>query len=118
MIEKIALTVPGNPEGTPYILKPVAGMPSSGGINTINAIVQWATTTLLIVGSLLAILLIIFGGIKIITSGGDKAALESGRKFVVFAVIGLAIIFSSFFIMSVIQSIFGVRLLGGIPLIK
>lgn len=108
---KLALTVPGPGDG--YKLDPVANMPS-GGFSLLRELITWATTTLMIGATLLCILIIIFGGIRIITSGGDKAGLEAGRNLVIYAIVGLVIIFLSFFILGTIQTIFDIKLLGGI----
>jgi hypothetical protein len=50
-----------------------------------------------------------FGGIKWITSRGDKVAVESARRHIVAAVIGLVVVVSAFFILQVVFRILGVQ---------
>lgn len=64
------------------------------------------------VGSLVFFFMFIIGGIKWITSGGDKTHLESAQKQLTHALIGLAILFSIFAIIQLIEYIFGVSLLN------
>ena len=104
MLRKIALVLP---DGTP--LNPIPGMPSGGILDkTIPSIM----TFLFVGASLLALGFLIYGGIKWITSGGDKAGVESARNTIVYAIIGLIIVFFSFAIVNTIGEIFGVKLLG------
>lgn len=57
---------------------------------------------------IVAIVLIIIAGIRFITSGGDPKRVESGKKMFTFALIGLVIIFLSFFILNFIAKTTGV----------
>jgi hypothetical protein len=106
MIEKIALTIPG---GYPVYPK-ITGVPTQG-MPVVRDIIAWGTTTLMIGASLLCLILIIWGGISWITSGGDKAGVESARKKIIYALIGLVIIFLSFTIIKVLGNFFDVKLI-------
>lgn len=64
---------------------------------------------LLIIAVIIALFFLIWGGIKWILSGGDKAALEGARSHIIAAIVGLIIAFLAFFIISVILQIFGVN---------
>lgn len=70
----------------------------------IATLIFWA---LILAGSV-AVIFIIIAGIRYITSGGDAKKLESARQTFVFAVIGLFLIFLSFFIVKTIGEITGV----------
>jgi hypothetical protein len=59
---------------------------------------------LLLFAALIAILFIIIGGYKYITSAGNEEKAGSGRKTVTNAIIGLAIIILSFVIVSVVNN--------------
>lgn len=63
---------------------------------------------LIIFGGVTAVILVILGGIKFITSGGDPIKVESARRTVTFAIIGLAIILLSFVLIKVISVVTGV----------
>jgi hypothetical protein len=58
--------------------------------------------------------MIIFAGYQLIFSGGDAKAVEGGRKTLTFAILGLVLVFLSFFILNVISSVTGVGCLGNI----
>lgn len=85
-----------------------AGIPQ-GGTNSVQNIVQFAIASIFVVAIILCLLFLIYGGIKWITSGGDKAGVEAARKVLTYAVIGLVIVFSSFFILNLITGIFGIK---------
>lgn len=76
----------------------------------LGTIVGGAVTFLLIVAVLVALFFLIFGGIRWITSGGDKAKVESARGTIISAIIGLIIAFLAFFILSVALNFFGLNL--------
>lgn len=63
---------------------------------------------LLVAAVFLSIGFLILGGIKWITSGGDKARLDAARGTITGAVIGLVITFSTFFILSLVNYFFGI----------
>ena len=49
-----------------------------------------------------ALFFIVFSGIKFILSGGDPKQVESARNTLTWAIIGLVVVLSSFFIISLI----------------
>lgn len=68
---------------------------------------QLIVNILFMVAAFLAVAYLMYGGIKWITSRGDKIAVESARKHIMAAVIGLVVVAASFFILQVIFSILG-----------
>ena len=68
-------------------------------------ILNWA----LAFAGVVALFLIIFSGIKFITSGGDPKQVEGARKTLTYAIIGLLIILFSFFILNLISYVTGVE---------
>ena len=91
------------PEGVPN--------PSNALLGTQN-IIQVAITLILIIASIAALAVIIFGGIRWIVSGGDKEKLQGARNMITYALVGLVVIFLSYFIINTIGDFFGVKLLG------
>ena len=76
---------------------------------TIPSFLSGAVTMLLIAGSILSLFFLIFGGIKWITSGGDKEKLGSAQKTITAAIIGLALAFSAWVILTLVFNFFGLE---------
>lgn len=53
---------------------------------------------------------LIYGGVRWILSQGDKTKVEAARNHIVSAIIGLVIVFMSYFVINVVARIFGVDL--------
>jgi len=73
----------------------------------VEAIPQYIVNTMFLIAAFLAVAYLMFGGIKWITSRGDKIAVESARKHIVAAVIGLVIVAGSFFALNVVFRLLG-----------
>lgn len=104
MKELLTLQIPGGTN-----LKPINGMPDGKGINSLENIIQWGTTMIIIIAVFTAIFIMIWGGIQWTASGGNKSSVESARKKIMYAVIGLVVIFSSFLIINIVGFVFGVN---------
>ncbi len=74
----------------------------------IPIIIKNVVTAALVFAGVIAVALIIFAGAKYITSKGDQAKIDSAKKTLTYAFVGLAIIFLSFFIVTFISQITGV----------
>lgn len=66
----------------------------------IGAVVSGFINLVFVVAILLALIWLIYGGVKWMVSGGDKSAVEEARNHVVSALIGLVIVFVAFFIIN------------------
>ncbi|QQG40748.1 MAG: hypothetical protein HYV37_00245 [Candidatus Levyibacteriota bacterium] len=69
---------------------------------TISQLITFAFVLAIII----ALAFLIWGGIKWITSGGDKTGVEEARNHVIAAVVGLIIVFLSYFILNLIVFFF------------
>jgi hypothetical protein len=69
-----------------------------------------AVSFLLLISTLAFFFMLILGGIKWITSGGDKAKIAMAQSQITAALIGLVIIFSAWVILSIVENFFGVNL--------
>lgn len=78
--------------------------------SSLPRIIQTVITVLLIAAVLIALFFLIWGGIRWITSGGDKGKVEEARKHIVAAIIGLIIAFLAYFILQVVLGFFGIGL--------
>jgi|SRR3989344_5352914 len=65
---------------------------------------------------IVALIYLAWGGFKWLTSGGDKAAVQSAREHIVAAIVGLVIIFLTYFILNILLGFFGVGNLNAIIL--
>lgn len=87
------------------------GLKAPGGsISTdikVETIPQYIVNALFLIAAFLAVAYLMFGGIKWITSRGDKVAVESARKHIVAAVLGLVIVAGSFFALNVVFRLLG-----------
>ena len=111
MTEKIAFYFPSNDGDGTVKIKPAKGMPSGGEV-TVNDLIQWGVTVLLVAATLLCLTYLILGGIQWITSGGDKHGVETARNKIVYALIGLIVTFLSFAIINLIGKIIGTPLIN------
>jgi heme O synthase-like polyprenyltransferase len=68
-----------------------------------EVIVFWA----LVFAGIVAFFLIILSGYKFMNSGGDPKAADSARKTLTYAVLGLLLVFLSFFIIETISTVTG-----------
>jgi hypothetical protein len=75
---------------------------NGGGTTFVTSIV----TILLILAILLALFFFIWGGIRWITSGGDKQKIDQARATLTASIVGLIIAFISFFIVNFISYLF------------
>ncbi len=59
-------------------------------------------------GGVIALIVIIYSGIKLISSGGEAKQVEGARQTLTYGIIGLLVIFFSFLILNIISAITGV----------
>ncbi len=79
-----------------------------------NAPALFTQTLSKIIGVLTVVIFIwftfqfIFGAIRIVMSGGDKAAVEAARKQITTGIVGLVIVVAAIFIIGLIGTLFGI----------
>lgn len=85
-------------------ISPVAITPIKGSLINIdlNKIPQFIIQLLFAIGIIVVIAYLIYGGIKWVMSGGDKAAVEAARNHIVAAIVGLVIIVGAFLIINIV----------------
>lgn len=79
---------------------------------TISSIISALVTIVLIVAALVFFFMLVIGGIRWITSGGDKAQTEAARGQITAALIGLVIVFAAWAIINLINTFFGINILS------
>lgn len=78
---------------------------------TIPRIVSGAIRLILVVAALTAFVFLIIGGIKWVTSGGDKEKTAAAQQTLTAALVGLVIVFASWAIIRLIETFFGIEIL-------
>ena len=81
---------------------------------TITDIVSAALLLILVIAAIVFFFMLVIGGVRWITSGGDKAATEAARNQITAALIGLVIVFAAWAIANLIEIFFGIDLFGGL----
>ncbi len=75
-----------------------------------GGIIGTAIIVIFIIAIVIALLWLVIGGIKWITSSGDSSKVEAARNQIIAAVIGLVIVFLSFFILNFVLGLFNLSL--------
>jgi len=86
--------------------------PANVRITDIGLLASSTIGLVLIIAGLAAFAFLIWGGIAWITSGGDKSQVEAAQKRIQAAIVGLFIVFASWALMFLLQSFFGVTIIG------
>lgn len=88
------------------------GTPTGNGILTFSRFLSSVVGIMTIVGIIWFLFVLITGAIGIISSGGDKQALETARKKITTGIIGLVVVIAAVFIAELIGIIFGIPILN------
>lgn len=74
-----------------------------------NKLIENVMNFMLTIAIPLAIVVIIYGGFLLMTSGGSEKRIADGRQAILAAIIGLAIVFGSFIIIKLIGMAIGME---------
>lgn len=95
---------------------------SIGAINTdVNTLIAFIINAIIVVGIVLSLIFLLWGGIRWITSGGDKAKVDTARGTIVAAIVGLIIVILAWVIINAVLGVLGAGSLTGgfaIPSLK
>lgn len=92
----------------------LSGQSSTGpgyGLSFVSNFIPAAIGLAFLAGSVLFFGILLAGAIQWTSSGGDKSALEGARGKVTNAIIGIAILFSVYAVVNLIEHFFGIRIL-------
>ena len=81
------------------------------GVTFIGEFLPRILTLVFIVGGIAFFFMFLIGAVRWITSGGDKAQVESARSQITQALTGLVVMFSIWAIATLIKTVFGVDLI-------
>jgi len=94
------------------ITNPALGnLNSNNGLDFFQKLVPAAIGLIFVAGAIIFFFMLLIAGIQMITSGGDKAAVETARGRLTQALIGIVVLFSAFAIIKIIEGIFGISIL-------
>jgi len=83
---------------------------------TAQGIISGAIGLILLLVALVFFFILVFGGLKWVTSGGDEKKVGAARAQITNALIGLAIVFAAWAIMKLIGTVFGIDILGNLTI--
>jgi len=83
---------------------------------TVQGMISGAISMVLIVVALVFFFILVFGGLRWVTSGGDEKKVGVARGQITNALIGLAIVFAAWAIMKLIGTVFGIDILGSLSI--
>jgi hypothetical protein len=78
---------------------------------TFPSLISALIILIMVIAAIVFLFMLILGGVKYITSGGDKGQTESARSQITAALIGLVIVFAAWAVVSLVTMFFGVNLL-------
>lgn len=107
LADSSSLIIQNTPIQMPGQIAKVNGLVGNFGINVIHL----GINLLIFAASLLVLFFVLWGGLKWLTSEGDKKKVEEARTTIIYSVIGLVVIILSFLIINVIGAFFKVNLL-------
>jgi hypothetical protein len=82
----------------------IGGCGNGGG--KISGVIEAVINILSAIGGIIAIILVIIGGVKYMTSGGDSNAAANARNTILYAIVGLIIVvFAQVLVRFVLQQI-------------
>lgn len=87
--------------------------PTGMKITDIGVLISRVISVAFIVAGIITFAMLVMGGIEWLTSGGDKSKTESARNRITAAIVGLAIVASSWALMNLISYFFGIDVIGG-----
>jgi len=90
-------------------------------INDIVVVVRTIIRFILVIAFVAAFIMLLIGGIRWITAGGDEKGVASARNMITAALIGLVIVLVAYAIIKLVETFFNVDIITGgvtIPTIK
>lgn len=92
-------------------IEPPAGWGNLSKI-TIPGIISTLIKLILVVAAIIAFVFLVIGGIKWITSGGDKEGTQKAQGTITAALVGLVIVFAAWAIIRLLEVFFGFQILS------
>ncbi len=77
---------------------------------SLGSIISALLPHILIFAGLAMLIMIVYGGFQLMISGGDSEGIREGKAKITWGVIGFLIVFSSYFIVQLVGTIFKVKI--------
>jgi hypothetical protein len=77
-----------------------------GGACTISQLILTVINIILALAGLIAVLVLIIGGFRYVTSFGNEEAVGQAKKMIINAILGIIIIILAFVVVRVVQNVF------------
>lgn len=74
-----------------------------------NGVLTNITNTILYIIGIIAIIMLIFGGIRYVTSGGDSKKVTDAKNTILYAIVGLVVALLAFAIVNFVLNALGVQ---------
>lgn len=94
-------------------IQPAGG---ADAVKNIGDLLSASIGSIYLIAFLITFIMLALGGIAWVTSGGDKEQVEKARNRITNALIGLAIVASTWAVMQIAEHFFGISILNGIQL--
>lgn len=93
-------------------LQPTTGIEGIGNLTglTVAEMITGLVRGVVVIAALIFFFMLVIGGIKWISSGGDKGATEGARSQITAALVGLVIVFAAWAIVTLINAFFGINI--------
>ncbi|MBI5620188.1 hypothetical protein HY949_00225 [Candidatus Gottesmanbacteria bacterium] len=87
--------------------------PTFAQFDTFGALVSVVVRNAFVLAGIISFLLLVFGGFSVIMAAGscDTKELEKGQKTITYAILGLILVVTSYWIVQIIEKISGVHLI-------
>ena len=89
----------------------VAGSPHAQTLSTPGGIITRLLQFIFPIAGLALFVMIVAGGLQILSGASNSKSLQEGQKRVTMAVVGFLILFASYWIAQILEVIFGVKIL-------
>lgn len=103
----LAFAVTPGLSGTLVPINAPLGSIATGAVDVVN-IPQFILNLLFLIGIIVSIAFLIYGGVRWVLSRGDKTAVDAARSHIVAAIVGLIIVVAAFVIVNIVFTLLGV----------
>jgi len=84
--------------------------PLAAKFPNLGSVITGALPYVLVIAGLSLLIMLILGGVTLMTAAGDPAKSKSGYGYITAGLIGFLIIFVAYFVVQIVQVIFGISI--------